>query len=159
LSFFKYFFIVFLLTVRTSYLAKRLYHKALNQALLADEVYITCKVNNWKEAHQFGAYVPGSTCRHDRTGPQDMKACLENEDVCYLYRWKEPANRWNPLLRAHSDKPAGIAEWGAPPHKTNVTEIIVSSVGTALNGLKDFRLKKDLTPLLAEKATSFQVGP
>jgi len=136
-------------------IARRLYNRALNYALAEDQVYIACTVLEKDDKKPpFGKYVEGSTCYHDRTGPQDMKACLDNEHVCYLYRWKEPASKWKPWIKAHSDKPAGVAEWGAAPHLTQVSDIIVSSVATKLQGLKDFRLLGNDKPLLAANWTS-----
>ncbi|KAI5846748.1 hypothetical protein BZA05DRAFT_135229 [Tricharina praecox] len=141
-------------------LARRLYHKILNYALAEDQVYITCTILDKDENKPlFGKYVEGSTCYHDRTGPQDMKACLDNEHVCYLYRWKEPTSKWKFWYRAHSDKPAGVEHWGAGPHLTKVSDIIKSSVSSKLQNLKDYRLTQDDKPLLTSKWTDItEVG-
>ncbi|KAF8544749.1 hypothetical protein BDD12DRAFT_906255 [Trichophaea hybrida] len=132
-------------------LARLIYHKVLNQALLSDQVYITCTVNSAERPHQFGVYSTGSACAKDHSGPQDLKACLEGGDVCYMYRWKIPQRSG---MISHNSKPEGICEWGAAPSNINATDIILSSVNGALEGLQDFRLRKDNTPLLSTKPTS-----
>jgi hypothetical protein len=109
-------------------------------------VYITCTVNpsSGGGGHQFGAYESGASCRHDRSGPQDLKACVEGEDVCYLYKWHEAKSGLS--HHGHNTKPSGVAEWGGEPYSINPEDIILSSVSTALNGLQDFRLTSENTP-------------
>lgn len=138
-----------------SVLARRILQKALNEALTSDTTYIACTVSNSRKPYQFGTYQPGVSCDRDQSGPPDLKACVDG-DACYLYRWKEydKFNVINLFRHEHNDKPLGIGEWSTPPYFTNASDIIISSVRSALENLEDFRIKKDGQPLLSTEATS-----
>jgi hypothetical protein len=99
-----------------SHLSRRIFLKILNEALVSDTVYITCRSNRQSQpAYIFGGYATGVPCVSDRSGPQDLKACVEDDDTCYLYSWKEPL-KFSPLV-SHSSKPEGINTWRAEPFK------------------------------------------
>lgn len=94
------------------------YHKVLNEALLSDYVYVTCTADRGRFQHPFGAHTSRGNCAKDRSGPQDLKACVEGDDVCYMYRWMVPP-RYNIL--PHNCKPQGIEEWTTAPFRTNAS--------------------------------------
>lgn len=104
--------------------------KAFNQALRSQTIYITCtpKFRKTRRPHRPTSedtknYLTAPSCSRDNTGPQDFKACIDNE-VCYMYRWSDRGTQ----LDWHNERPYGKEVWSEAPWEIDIADIIKSSV-------------------------------
>ncbi|KAI5820559.1 hypothetical protein BZA77DRAFT_289689 [Pyronema omphalodes] len=138
-----------------SQLARFIFLKAVNQALKDNASYITCTVKSFKDPSTapFGRLPAAETCKYDKSGPADLKSCIDG-DVCYMYRWKSESNDvWRIFNPEHNGKPP-VDEIRNPPFSVEPSAIIDSTVVGALQGAVDFRYREDGSPITTNGKTT-----
>ncbi|KAL7269625.1 hypothetical protein RUND412_007699 [Rhizina undulata] len=111
---------------------RSVFNKVLNAAMRTQKIYISCTRDlQTKTETRKGERGPAAKkCAKDNTGPQDLKACLDNQ-VCYMYNWKDKSSI---VISHRNNRPKSSEDWIRLPFKVNTEDIIKSSVATYLQG-------------------------
>ncbi|KAG0136802.1 hypothetical protein HOY82DRAFT_32985 [Tuber indicum] len=113
-------------------LAKNIFMRMLDLSFDGNKLYISCTKDTQKRSNpRKDAPGPRSLCDRDNTGPQNLKACVEDY-ACYMYRWSE--RNFDHMSR--SKEPKGMDKLDESPFNITAKDIITSSVLSQLQGLK-----------------------
>lgn len=141
-----------------STLTKSLFLKTVNLAWKTQRVYITCTSHLISKPNtntiSLKSAAAENFCENDNTGPQNMKACIQNH-VCYLYKWND---RGFPIAH-HNEAPFGLETLRADPWNVVPRDIITSSFLSAQTGLSDLSLLGNTSTLAYGPGPEFLTQP
>ena len=95
-------------------LTDALKYRIFSEALKSQNVFIHCTSS-----------MNAFTCENDSTGPQNLKACIDNR-VCYMNKWSGRGYYW----RHHVEEPFGVDQMGDWPLLLVPEDIIIGSYKT-----------------------------
>lgn len=100
-------------------ITRKILLKAIDGAFKSQRIWISCtkdfRTTEPRKNSYSRAEVPTTSCERDRSGPQDLKECVEGY-VCYLYKWDARGSAY----RHQVERPYGIDEMTDAPYGVSV---------------------------------------
>lgn len=100
-------------------ISRKILLKAIDGAFKSQPIWISCTSDFMTTEPRKNSYsrakVPSTSCERDRSGPQDLKECVDGL-VCYMYKWDSRGAAY----RHQVERPFGIEEMSGAPYGVSV---------------------------------------
>lgn len=100
-------------------ISRKILLKAIDGAFRSQQIWISCTPDFMTTEPSKNSYsranVPTTSCERDRSGPQDLKECVDGL-VCYIYKWDSRGGAY----RHQVERPFGIDTMSETPYGVSV---------------------------------------
>lgn len=100
-------------------ISRKILLKAIDGAFKSQQIWISCTPDFMTTEPRKNSYsranVPTTSCERDRSGPQDLKECVDGL-VCYMYKWDSRGG----AHRHQVERPFGIGTMSEAPYGVSV---------------------------------------